>query len=395
MKKAIRTFTALALSLALMLGGTAVLAVSQEEIDALEAQRDELQQRQEDMQEYLDQLEDSRDTLLEQKAALDEQSELLRQEIELLEQQIALYESITAESKARAEKAKAEEQRQYDLYCSQLRLMEEHSGWSYMSFVLGSDSLAQLLSRLNDIFDLLSYDHDLWKEYVSAREEADRAMEQYRLELEQQKAKQLELEAQQASLQEKIASSARLLEQLEEDMDAYLEYLEAADREMEEVQALIDEKAAQLWQQQQASAGQSGGYGPISSGYYAWPSYCTYITSPFGPRSHPIYGQLKPHTGVDIGAQYGTAVTAAASGTVTLAVLDFGSVGYGTYVAIYHSNGSTTLYAHMSALCVSPGQYVEQGQVIGYVGSTGASTGPHIHFEIRINGACVDPMQYF
>ncbi len=394
MKKAIKLVTALILCAALLCP-MQTAAVSQQEIDELEQQREQIQQRQDDMQEYLDQLEQSHDSLLEQKEALDEQSELLRQDIELLEKQIALYETIVAESKAQAEQAQADQEKQYGLYCSQLRLMEEHSGWSYMSFVLGSDSLAQLLSRLNDIFDLLSYDHDLWKEYVSAREEADRAMEQYSQELEQQKAKQLQLEAQQASLQEKIASSARLLEQLEQDMDAYLEYLDAVDGEMADVQALIDEKAAQLWQQQQSASGQTGESGPISSGYYAWPSYCGIITSPFGPRTHPIYGQLKPHTGVDIGAQYGTAVTAAASGTVTLAVLDYGSVGYGTYVAIYHSNGSTTLYAHMSALCVSPGQYVEKGQVIGYVGSTGASTGPHLHFEIRVNGACVDPMQYF
>ena len=133
----------------------------------------------------------------------------------------------------------------------------------------------------------------------------------------------------------------------------------------------------------------------MSSGYYAWPANTTYITSPFGYRVHPIYGTSRLHSGTDIGASYGSPVTAAAAGSVITAVLDYGTTGYGTYVAIYHDNGTTTLYGHMSSLAVSQGDYVSQGQVIGYVGSTGASTGPHLHFEVRINGSCVDPMQYF
>ena len=83
---------------------------------------------------------------------------------------------------------------------------------------------------------------------------------------------------------------------------------------------------------------------------------------------------------------------AAAAGTVTIAEY---SSGYGNYVTIYHSNGSTTLYGHMSSIAVTAGQTVSQGQVIGYVGSTGYSTGPHLHFEVRVNGTCVDPVQYF
>ncbi len=108
---------------------------------------------------------------------------------------------------------------------------------------------------------------------------------------------------------------------------------------------------------------------------------------------HPIFGTTKYHSGVDIAAGYGAAIQAAAGGTVSIAEK---SDSYGYYCVIYHSNGTTTLYAHMNEMpCVSVGDTVSAGQLIGYVGSTGWSTGPHCHFEIRVNGSCVDPIAYF
>ena len=128
-------------------------------------------------------------------------------------------------------------------------------------------------------------------------------------------------------------------------------------------------------------------------GEFMWPSNCTYITSHFSPRrKNPVTGIYKRHTGVDIGAQYGTSIFAANSGTVTLAGW---YSGYGNCVIIDHGGGRATLYGHMSSIKVSNGQNVSKGQTIGLCGSTGNSTGPHIHFEILINGVAVDPMQYF
>lgn len=398
MKKAIKMIFTLFLCLSLAFTSLPAWAVSQEEIDALESQRDELQSRQEEVQKELDSLENDISSLLERKSALDEQSELLRQDILLLEQEIELYNDAVAEKQTEAEEAKSREEEHYALYCDRVRSMEENSTWSYILFIMDSSSFTELLSRIADVADILSYDKDLREQYEAACLEAEAALAEYEAVLEAQKQKMSELETQQEKLNEKIEASARLIAQLEQDAESYKAYWDSVEAELEEVQELIDEKSAELWAQQQAAQNPAPDYSggvTVSGGYYAWPSYCTYISSPFGPRTHPIYGQLKPHTGVDIAAGYGTAITAAASGVVTLAVLDFGSVGYGTYVAIYHPNGTTTLYAHMSALAVSPGQSVSQGQVIGYVGSTGAATGPHIHFEIRVNGACVDPMQYF
>ena len=124
-----------------------------------------------------------------------------------------------------------------------------------------------------------------------------------------------------------------------------------------------------------------------------WPTYTRYITSYFGMRNNPVSGVYKSHDGVDIGAAYGTAIYAAAGGTVVTAGW-YG--GYGNCVMINHGNGYTTLYGHQSRIAVSAGQTVSQGQVIGYVGSTGNSTGPHLHFEVRASATAmpINPLSF-
>ena len=418
-------FLHIVLSVILLLSLTApavpVMAVTQSEIDELEAQRDELQSRQSDVQEQIASLQNDVDSILARKAALDEQSELLRQDIVILNEQIEIYDQIIVEKQADAERARAEEEEQFNRYRLRVRAMEESSTWTYISVLLKATSLTDFLSRLNDVTDILRHDRNMKAEYEAAREYAEAVVAEYEEAQAARRDKQAELLAQEQELAEKIQASGWLLVQLEDDMEAYLEFYEAVEAQKEEVQALIDQKAEELRKQQEeaerarraaeaAAAAQqaqqtqqaqntapppNSGANTAGAGYYAWPTYTTYITSRFGPRTHPIYGELKPHTGVDIGASYGTSITAAAAGTVSLAVVDYGTAGYGTYVAIYHSNGTTTLYAHMSSLAVSVGDTVTQGQVIGYVGSTGAATGPHLHFEIRENGACVDPIPYF
>ncbi|MBV9040110.1 MAG: peptidoglycan DD-metalloendopeptidase family protein [Acidimicrobiia bacterium] len=130
---------------------------------------------------------------------------------------------------------------------------------------------------------------------------------------------------------------------------------------------------------------------PSGHGVLAMPIPGAPVTSPFGPRIDPIYGDVRFHTGVDFGAPYGTPIHAAADGVVVSA----GPLGgYGNATIIDHGNGLATLYGHQSSIVVSPGQLVSRGQVIGYVGCTGLCTGPHLHFEVRVRGTPVDPMQY-
>jgi len=132
---------------------------------------------------------------------------------------------------------------------------------------------------------------------------------------------------------------------------------------------------------------------PTATGSYMWPSTsCYVVTSKYGWRTISLYGTAKFHAGIDIGAAMGTAIVASDGGNVIVSTYDG---GYGNYVMINHGDGRSTLYGHMSSRAVSVGQTVTKGQVIGYVGSTGNSTGPHIHFEIRVNGGTVNPLKYF
>ncbi|MBR1660249.1 MAG: peptidoglycan DD-metalloendopeptidase family protein [Oscillospiraceae bacterium] len=394
---------AVILLLCLLPAASTVSAVTQAEIDELEAQRDEIKARQSEVREQLDSLSTDRASLMERKAAMDEENELLRRDVALIEEQIEVYAALIEQKHEDADRAAAEEDAQFERYRRRVRAMEEQGDWGYLSFLLDARSLTDLLARLNDVSDILANDKNLRADYVAARERAEAVAAEYEAVQEQQKDKRDELVVQKEELETQIDATGRLIRQLEDDIDYYEEFYAQVEAEKEAIQKEIDEKAAALKKQQEEEAarqalwggGGGGGSTYVSNGYYTWPANTTWITSPFGYRVHPIYGTTRFHSGTDIGAQYGTPVTAAASGTVITAVVDYGTTGYGTYVAIYHPNGTTTLYGHMSSLAVSQGQSVSQGQVIGYVGSTGAATGPHLHFEVRIDGACVDPMQYF
>ena len=129
----------------------------------------------------------------------------------------------------------------------------------------------------------------------------------------------------------------------------------------------------------------------IGSGILGYPCSGP-ITSPFGYRIHPIFGTTIYHSGIDIGVDEGTPVHAADSGVVIYS--GSGLTGYGNVVIIDHGNGLSTLYAHNSALLVSEGESVSKGQVVAYSGMTGYATGPHVHFEVRVNGSPTDPMGY-
>jgi murein DD-endopeptidase MepM/ murein hydrolase activator NlpD len=212
------------------------------------------------------------------------------------------------------------------------------------------------------------------------------------LQSEQTKA---ELETKQAQLEADIESACRLLESIDENIDEYNALLAQEQETQAEIEALIVTKEADLAAVRAAEAGTAeaatvdSAEGEISA-WMIWPSYTDAITSEYGYRTNPVSGVYKLHAGVDIGASSGTAIYAAAAGTVVLAQ-DYGS--YGNCVMINHGNGYTTLYGHMSSIAVSDGQTVTQGQTIGYVGATGDVTGPHLHFEVRASasGGTIDP----
>ena len=215
-----------------------------------------------------------------------------------------------------------------------------------------------------------------------------------RVELEEAKQK---LDEEEKELDKKRTKSDELLSELLKQRDEYtrLEAQYASEKEdlLKQIAkqeyaykaAVAKESAAA------ASSGSSGGSGGSSSYGFMWPTASHYITCPFGPRTDPITGKYANHSGMDIGAGYGAPIYACKSGVVTKAT--YNSI-FGYHVVINHGDGFSTLYGHMCQYKVRVGQTVSRGQVIGYVGSTGRSTGPHLHLTMYYNGALVNPRKY-
>lgn len=373
------------LALALMPAGPA-LAVSQSEIDALEEQRDELKAQREEMQAGIDELKNQQAGVLEQKRALDEQNEVYRQELELMEEQVSLYTRLVDEKAAELEKATADEAEQLAIYKQHVRAMEENGEYTYLSIIFGSKSLSQLMSNLDMIGEIMDADKRIYDQYTAAREDAEEIKAEYETTLSALADKQAEYEAEKADLEAKIAEANDMIAQLEEEIntnyDLYLEVLAQEEALESDIQSMI----AEMERQEAANS-------ITSTGTYIWPLPGYSPGSAYGWRMHPIYHEMRFHAGEDIGAPSGTPILAADSGMATV-IADNGN-GYGNYIMINHGGGRVTLYAHMSAFAISNGATVSQGQVIGYVGSTGNSTGPHLHFEVRVNGATTDPKSYF
>lgn len=384
--RAVAAFLALViLALALMPAGPA-LAVSQSEIDALEEQRDELKAQREEMQAGIDELKNQQAGVLEQKRALDEQNEVYRQELELIEEQVSLYTRLVDEKAAELEKATADEAEQLAIYKQHVRAMEENGEYTYLSIIFGSKSLSQLMSNLDMIGEIMDADKRIYDQYTAAREDAEEIKAEYETTLSALADKQAEYEAEKADLEAKIAEANDMIAQLEEEINSnYDLYLEVLAQE-EALESDIQNMIAEMERQEAANS-------ITSTGTYIWPLPGYSPGSAYGWRMHPIYHEMRFHAGEDIGAPSGTPILAADSGMATV-IADNGN-GYGNYIMINHGGGRVTLYAHMSAFAISNGATVSQGQVIGYVGSTGNSTGPHLHFEVRVNGATTDPKSYF
>jgi murein DD-endopeptidase MepM/ murein hydrolase activator NlpD len=225
-------------------------------------------------------------------------------------------------------------------------------------------------------FELLQREEERQRQAVSERKvEAQVQLAK----LESEKA-QLEIERNQANdalaaaHNEAVAAQA-LLDEIHRNIAAAEEHKDGLEADAER----LEDEIARL----QSSEGEA-------PGILAWPIIGR-VSSPFGYRVHPILGVRKLHTGIDISGSTGTPISAAADGTVILSQT-YG--GYGRAVVIDHGGGMATLYAHQSSIAVSVGDVVSRGEVIGYVGCTGSCTGPHLHFEVRLNGVPVDPMQY-
>lgn len=392
------------LSLALLMPLTAQIlpgaayAVSESELDELKEERDALVKQRQAQQAVVNDLRTQQASVLAVKQALDERNMYTQWQIDLTQQEIELYDDMIADKSLEVAEAKALELEQLERYRVRVRAMEENGNVSFLAYLFNASSLGELLTAVDDIGEIMQSDRALEDAYIAAREKTEKTVaeyEEYKADIVQ---KQDELRAEQAELQSELDEATKLITDITEDLlsnAAVLEEFEQAEREAE---TNVANMVLALEKQRQAQAAASGGgYSNgstvVGTGQFSWPvPSCTYLTSRFGMRVHPITGVTKSHTGVDIGAESGATIVAADGGTVVLAGVNS---GYGNCVMIDHGNGYKTLYGHMSSIAVTNGQAVSKGDTVGYVGSTGLSTGPHCHYEVWKDGSRIDPEQFY
>lgn len=319
-------------------------------------------------------------------------------EIQKLSDTILKYEQQTAEYQTKLEtlqaqltttteefdRLTADYNKKQELLNERLVTLYKAGDTTYLDVLLSSSSLTDFISRYYMIVRVAEYDTKLIKKVEQEKQNVEIAKQK----LEQQKAeaKILKAKADQSAvvLQNTKAVLQSRVNQLTEEEKALQAQIEEFKRQEAEIENRI----------QQAIIA-SGEYNiQYTGGKMIWPvaKGGTYITSPYGSREHPVYGVVKYHSGIDIGnAGYGAPVVAAADGIVILASENG---GYGQCVMINHGDGVVTLYGHGQAILTKVGAQVKQGDLIMEVGSTGVSTGPHLHFEVRVNGSTVNPLTY-
>ena len=385
-----------------------------DQIAALKKQRDEIAEQKAEKQKVVDDLESKQNSILELKHALDERNEFTRQQIELNNREIELYAEMIRQKAQELDEAVALEEQQLERYRQRVRAMEENGEYDFLALLLNTTDLGELLSNVDDIGKIMESDRRLEDDYIAARENTEKVKAEYEevkadLELRQSalREEQLELERQ---IQEATDHINELLEEIQKwqeeideldeeqaakqhEIDVLVDELERQRAEQERRRREEEERRRQQQEQQGDDQGEGGdgggGGGTVGTGSFGWPCPgCYYVTSRMGNRFHPIFNEWRYHSGMDIGAGYGSAIVASDGGTVSWCGE---KGGYGNCIMINHGNGYYTLYGHMSSYAVSYGDSVSKGQTIGYVGDTGWATGPHLHFEIRYGDSCLDP----
>ncbi len=400
-----------------------------EEIDELKKQAEALEEKKDDLDAEIEANDLEKAGYIAQKSAIDREMNLTIEQIANTEALIEMYDLLIAEKQSDLLEAQNNEAALYETYKEHIRYLEEHGAVTYIAILFNAGSFSDFLNRLDWIRSISAADELMMEELAQATEEiraAQDALFEAEAEIEEQKTT---LEAQKAVLDEQSAEAQVLIDQYAQQtdemqqvqlqydamMDLVYDEIAAKQKEYEAAKAAEEEEARKAAAAAAAAGNKNNGgsssggsstggsssggsnsgsssAGGSYSGSFIWPVSGGYITSPYGMRMHPVYGYEKMHYGIDIGGLYtGAPVYATASGTVTLAGWDDSA---GNWIMISHSGGYASAYMHLSGFAVKYGQYVSQGQLIGYVGSTGASTGPHLHFAMYYNGCFINPSNY-
>ncbi len=399
-----------------------------EQIKEMEKEQEELQKQKEELRAQFQETEDEIANIVNEKNIIDQEISILYGQIDLVNRQVAAYSLLIADKQDELEKAESQLAELTEKNRDRIRTMEEEGNLSYWSVLFAANSFSDLLDRLDMVEEIAAADKRRLEEMSDAAHEVAEARDELALEKEELQATQEELAGMYSELDVKRAQADELLlellakcadieslySELEAEEDELLDEIARAEEEYN--QAKLDEWIAHMatattvppaTTAPPTTAPNEGGNGTgtnngtgsgnnnnnNNSSSEGWLVPCSYVllTSPFGNRNPPTAGASYDHKGVDLAGPEGTPIYATRSGVVTIARW---SNSGGNYVTINHGDGFSSVYMHLTSFVVSPNQAVSQGQLIGYMGSTGISTGSHLHFGIAFNGVYVNPALY-
>ena len=377
----------------LAVGGVPVLtnAVTKQDIEDAKKKRDNALAEAEQASDMIDQLNDQKDQLSGELERLNDASSEQRAQYELIYGQLEA--ALEEKAKALDEFLVAQEnlEAQQKLFRDRVTVMFEYQNKSTLEVLLESDSLAGFFTNLELISLIADADAQAVDMLQVAMDDAELQAEIKLKHAEEMQAIADEKQRQLDELTSLIGNTQSALDNVNTSIDSW----SAKEDELEAYAEELNDEIKRLQDEYNRQNG-SKNTGGVS---FSWPTYCRWVSSPYGNRLHPIDGVYKFHHGIDIGAGYGETIMAAASGTVIFVTEPYegcnkGGSGYGNYCIIDHGNGYTTLYGHARDLYVYEGQYVYAGESIGEVGSTGSSDGAHLHFEVRLWGETKNPEDY-
>lgn len=354
----------------------------QETIEAINGLKDSINS----VQKNIDNLQAEKNSIQSYINQLDKQMSTLANEIAEFEKKIDKKITDIEDTKDELEKAKIACDKQYESMKMRIQFIYENPSGSLIEMIFSSNDVAEFLNRADNVASMSEYDRDMMNKLMETKEEIARKEETLEAELEELEMMQAAVEAQKKKVNASINSKKGELSAKSSEIGSASAEQGDYQKQLEEQERLLDEIEEQIARAANPDAFQGSATGFI----WPCPSY-TRISSYFGPRPQPVPGASTNHKGIDLAAPYGSAILASAAGVVTTSTY---SSSAGNYIVIAHGNGISTVYMHASSLLVSVGETVEQGEVIAKVGSTGYSSGNHLHFGVIKNGSYVNPLNY-
>ena len=391
---------AAALLLSVMLPVLSVFAqagVTKSDIQNIKNELSDIQAQKKEAEDRLKSIRNDLSKAEEQVELIQNQVLLTEQEINASQAMLDQYDSQIAVKESEIAELERQEEEQYQEFYQQVRWMEETGGVNYLSILFEANSFADMLDQAMLIGDIMEYSNGIIEKLKATQRDLDMAREALQTDRDAQALVQQDLEAKRDELENKRSQAQQLLNQIAASESEYAkEAKELADSEAKINKELKDAERKYAAQLAALEAQQNANINMTSGDWY-WPLPGRYkISSLFGGRIDPINGRRDNHTGTDIPAPGGTPIYAAKDGVVTTVNANKNASSYGYYCIISHGSGYATLYAHQNQVpIVQEGQTVSKGQVIGYVGTTGRSTGNHLHFELRINSVRNDVLKLY